>query len=150
MRIGSYVTVFVALAAAFASQLPAVAELPDGPSPPAFIGSADDWINTRPLTWSDLKGKVVLMDFWEYTCVNCIRTYPYLKAWHERYARYGLVVIGIHRPEFDFAKSKALVAAAAKRAGLAYPILNDPTTATGRRTTNTVGRRSISSTSAVA
>jgi len=102
------------------------AELPLGALPPPFIGSADDWINTPPVTWKELEGKVVLVDFWEYTCVNCIRTYPYLKAWNERYSPYGLVIVGIHRPEFDFAKSKANVAAAAKRQGLTYPILNDP------------------------
>ncbi len=116
----------VALAAALAAPQLACAELPEGSSPPSFVGSAQDWINSKPLTWSDLKGKVVIVDFWEYTCVNCIRTYPYLKAWNERYSPYGLVIVGIHRPEFDFAKSKAYVAAAAKRAGLTYPILNDP------------------------
>lgn len=102
------------------------AELPDGSPPPAFIGTTSDWINSRPLAWKDLRGKVVLVDFWEYTCVNCIRTYPYLKAWHKRYAPYGLVIVGIHRPEFEFDKSRQLVAAAAKREGLLYPILNDP------------------------
>jgi len=101
-------------------------DLPLGSSPPAFVGSAGDWINSPPPTWDQLKGKVVMVDFWEYTCVNCIRTYPYLKAWDKRYAPYGLVIIGIHRPEFDFAKSKENVAAAARRAGLRYPILNDP------------------------
>jgi len=102
------------------------AELPDGSSPPAFIGTADHWINSKPLTWEELRGKVVLIDFWEYTCVNCIRTYPYLKAWYERYAPYGLVIVGIHRPEFEFDKSKQLVVGAAKREGLLFPILNDP------------------------
>jgi thiol-disulfide isomerase/thioredoxin len=112
--------------APMAAPLAAYGELPQGSTPAAFIGSAGDWMNTKPLTWADLRGKVVMVDFWEYTCVNCIRTYPYLKAWNERYSKYGLVIIGIHRPEFDFAKSKAFVAAAARRAGLAYPILNDP------------------------
>ena len=105
---------------------PARAELPNGSSPPAFIGAAGDWINSSPLTWAGLRGKVVLVDFWEYTCVNCIRTYPYLKAWHTRYAPYGLVIVGIHRPEFEFDKSKQLVAEAVKREGFRYPILNDP------------------------
>ncbi len=102
------------------------AELPDGSSPPEFVGAASDWINSGPLTWSELRGKVVLVDFWEYTCVNCLRTFPYLKAWHQRYVRYGLVIVGIHRPEFEFDKSKRLVAAATELYGLAYPILNDP------------------------
>jgi len=103
----------------------AQAALPADSHPPAFIGTADDWINSPPLTWQELKGKVVLVDFWEYTCVNCIRTFPYLKAWYQRYAPYGLVIIGIHTPEFGFSADKENVAAAAKREGLKYPILND-------------------------
>lgn len=79
------------------------AALPAGARPPAFIGSANDWINSPPLTWEGLRGKVVLVDFMEYTCVNCIRTFPYLKAWHDRYSPYGLVIVGIHTPEFGFA-----------------------------------------------
>jgi len=119
--------VLVAAGAALAMTPPvARAELPNGSPPPAFIGGAGDWINSKPLTWKELRGKVVLIDFWEYTCVNCIRTYPYLKAWHKRYAPYGLVIVGIHRPEFEFDKSKQLVAEAAKREDLLYPILNDP------------------------
>jgi thiol-disulfide isomerase/thioredoxin len=102
------------------------ADLPPGAAPPAFIGGAQDWINTPPLTWKALRGKVVLIDFWEYTCVNCIRTDPYLKAWYERYQPYGFVIVGIQTPEFGFSAIKANVEAAAKRAGLKYPILNDP------------------------
>jgi len=66
------------------------------------------------------------VDFMEYTCVNCIRTFPYLKAWNARYAPYGLVIIGIHTPEFGFATQKANVEEASRRFGLTYPILNDP------------------------
>ena len=102
------------------------AALPAGARAPEFIGSADDWINSAPLTWDQLCGKVVLVNFMEYTCVNCIRTFPYLKAWHERYAPDGLVIVGIHTPEFGFATQKANVEAAVKRFGLTYPILNDP------------------------
>jgi thiol-disulfide isomerase/thioredoxin len=102
------------------------AKLPVASRPPAFIGSAGDWINSPPLTWKGLEGKVVMVDFWEYTCVNCIRTFPYLKAWYERYAPYGFVIVGIHTPEFGLSAVKANVAAAAKRQGLKYPILNDP------------------------
>ena len=82
-----------------------------GSRAPAFIGSANDWINSPPLTWKQLRGKVVLVDFMEYTCVNCIRTFPYLKAWYQRYAPYGLVIVGIHTPEFGFAAQKANVEA---------------------------------------
>jgi thiol-disulfide isomerase/thioredoxin len=113
---------------AIALGLPGVshAALPDGSRPPAFVGAPSDWINSPPLTWKELRGRVVLIDFWEYTCVNCIRTDPYLIAWYERYHPYGLVIIGIHTPEFGFSTEKANVAAGAKRAGLDYPILNDP------------------------
>src|SRR5207248_8270160 len=65
---------------------------------PALDGGVK-WLNSPPLTLASLKGKVVLIDFWEYTCVNCVRTLPYLKAWHERYADKGLVIIGVHTPE---------------------------------------------------
>jgi thiol-disulfide isomerase/thioredoxin len=96
-----------------------------GARAPAFIGSAEDWLNTdgKPVQWKP--GDVILVDFWEYTCVNCIRTLPYLKAWYARYAKDGLVIVGIHTPEFAFARERANVAAAVKRFGLTYPILVD-------------------------
>jgi thiol-disulfide isomerase/thioredoxin len=72
-----------------------------------------------------LRGKVVLVDFWEYTCINCIRTFPYLKAWHQKYKDKGLVIIGVHTPEFEFAKREVNVAKAAKDFGLEYPIVVD-------------------------
>ena len=100
--------------------------LPPGSAPPAFIGPSAQWINSKPLTWADLRGKVVLIDFWEYTCVNCIRTDPYLKTWYERYHPYGFVIVGIQTPEFGFSAVRNNVAAAAERDGLKYPILNDP------------------------
>jgi thiol-disulfide isomerase/thioredoxin len=92
---------------------------------PALIGELKNWLNTdgRPVQWKP--GRVMLIDFWEYTCVNCIRTLPYLKAWHERYARNGLIIVGIHTPEFAFAKEHTNVAEAVKRFGLTYPILID-------------------------
>ena len=105
---------------------PVTATIPLGSHAPEFIGTTDDWINSKPLTWQELRGKVVLVDFWEYTCVNCIRTYPYLKAWYDRYAPYGLVIIGIQSPEFGFSTKRQNVADAAKRAGLTFPLLNDP------------------------
>ncbi|MEP0765130.1 MAG: redoxin family protein [Fimbriimonadia bacterium] len=92
---------------------------------PEFVGGTDDWLNSKPLSIKDLRGKVVLVDFWEYTCVNCIRTFPYLTEWYRRYADKGLVIVGIHTPEFEFAKSKERVSAAAQRFGLAFPILLD-------------------------
>src|SRR5262252_2280035 len=62
------------------------------------------WVNSTPLTADALRGKVVLVDFWEYTCINWIRTSPYVKAWNRDYAKFGLVVIGVHAPEFEFGK----------------------------------------------
>ncbi len=83
------------------------------------------WINSKPLTMKDLKGKVVLVDFWEYTCINCIRTLPYLKAWNKRYAPYGLVIVGVHTPEFKASAEPSNVEAAVRRFGITYPVLLD-------------------------
>ncbi len=90
---------------------------------PSIKGTA--WLNSRPLTDSDLKGKVVLVDFWDYTCVNCIRTLPYIKEWHRRYKDYGLLIIGVHSPEFPFAKEIENVERAVKSFELSYPIVLD-------------------------
>src|ERR1700693_303783 len=62
------------------------------------------WLNSPPLNFRQLRGRAVLVDFWDYTCVNCIRTLPYVQAWHERYGGKGLTVIGVHTPEFTFAQ----------------------------------------------
>ncbi len=83
------------------------------------------WLNSPPLTLKQLRGKVVLVDFWEYTCVNCIRTLPYVREWHRRYRDKGLVIIGVHTPEFAFAKQVANVRKAAADFGLEYPIAVD-------------------------
>src|ERR1700733_5807418 len=68
------------------------------------LSGATEWLNSRPLTPGGLRGRVVLIDFWTYTCVNWRRTLPYVRAWAERYADRGLVVIGVHTPEFDIEK----------------------------------------------
>jgi thiol-disulfide isomerase/thioredoxin len=83
------------------------------------------WLNSSPLTMKGMRGKVVLIDFWEYTCVNCIRTFPYLIEWHRRYKDKGLVIIGVHTPEFDFAKRLDNVRRAATDFGFRYPIAVD-------------------------
>ena len=85
------------------------------------------WINSEPFTLSDQmeKGKVVLVDFWTYTCVNCIRTQPYLRDWHEKYADKGLVILGVHTPEFEFEKVFDNVVEAVEGFGLKYPIVQD-------------------------
>jgi thiol-disulfide isomerase/thioredoxin len=83
------------------------------------------WLNSPPLSLRQLRGKAVLIDFWDYTCVNCIRTLPYVHAWHERYAEKGLVVIGVHTPEFTFAQYESNVERGVREFGLTYPIVID-------------------------
>ncbi len=83
------------------------------------------WLNSPPLTLRELRGKVVLIDFWEYTCINCVRTFPYLRRWNELYGPLGLVVIGVHTPEFEFAKNPDRVADAVKRFKFTFPIAVD-------------------------
>ena len=88
------------------------------------------WINTEPLTLEGLQGKVVLLDFWTYTCVNCIRTLPVLKRWYDRYAEYGLVIVGVHSPEFEFEKVRENLEAATAQYGVNWPIAQDNAFAT--------------------
>lgn len=83
------------------------------------------WINSEPLHIDALRGRVVLTDIWDFTCINCIRTLPYLAEWHRRYADLGLTIVGVHSPEFEFAKDRRQVEAAARRFGLTYPIVLD-------------------------
>lgn len=89
-----------------------------------FQGIAN-WINSDPLTMEQLRGKVVLVDFWTYTCVNCIRTFPYLKEWHAKYADKGLVIVGVHSPEFEFEKVTGNVVQSMNSFGLEYPVAQD-------------------------
>lgn len=91
---------------------------------PDFTG-IDSWLNSEPLKIDDLKGKVVLVDFWTYSCINCIRTQPYLKSWYENYSDDDFEIIGVHAPEFSFEKVKKNVEKATKEAGLKYPIALD-------------------------
>ena len=86
---------------------------------------AKGWINSPPLTPAALRGKVVLYDFWTYSCVNCVRTIPYIRSWYDRYHRDGLVVVGVHSPEFDFEKNHANVRNAVKKLGVDYPVALD-------------------------
>ena len=83
------------------------------------------WINSKPLTREELKGKVVLIDFWTYSCINCLRSIPYVRAWHERYAKDGLVVIGVHAPEFAFERDPANVEQAVRDLKIGYPVALD-------------------------
>jgi thiol-disulfide isomerase/thioredoxin len=90
---------------------------------PELVGAA--WLNSEPLTRASLEGKVVLVDFWDYTCVNCIRTLPYIREWYRKYKDKGLVIIGVHTPEFLFARETENVARAAQSFGLVFPIVLD-------------------------
>ena len=92
---------------------------------PGFDG-ATGWLNSEPLTPEGLRGKVVLVDFWTYTCINWLRTLGYVRAWHERYVGEGLVVVGVHTPEFPFERDADNVRWAAHYQRVDYPIALDP------------------------
>lgn len=136
MRVNAYVAVFgvvgiVVVAAAVSSlisppsQAPASAtSLPDLGKAPNFAGISA-WINSAPLDLSQLKGKIVLVDFWTYSCINCIRTIPYLNAWYAKYRGNGFVVVGVHTPEFQFERDYSNVLAATKSLGIEYPVALD-------------------------
>lgn len=84
------------------------------------------WLNSPCLNLRQLRGRAVLVDFWDYTCLNCLRTLPYVQAWHDAYSHMGLSVIGVHTPEFTFAQYETNVERAIHRLGLTYPIVLDP------------------------
>ena len=111
--------------------LPASGSLPNLGMAPELAGITG-WMNSEPLEIRELKGKVVLMDFWTYSCINCIRTLPYLTAWHEKYSGSGLVIIGVHTPEFQFEKDTDNVRAAVEKYGIEYPVAQDNDYATWR------------------
>ena len=101
--------------------------LPDLGVAPDFTGT-QKWFNTangQPISLKQLRGKVVLVDFWTYTCINCIRTLPYLKAWDQKYRDKGLVIVGVHTPEFSFEHDAGNVQAAIQREGIRYPVVQD-------------------------
>lgn len=85
----------------------------------------ESWLESDPLTAEGLKGKVVLIDFWTYSCINCIRTLPYVTSWHEKYKEKGFTVVGVHTPEFAFEKDEDNVREAMRRHGIAYPVALD-------------------------
>lgn len=89
------------------------------------LDRADEWLNSPPLTAASLQGKVVLIDFWTYTCINWLRTLPYVRAWAEKYKDQGLVVIGVHAPEFEFEKNINNVRRAVKEMRIDYPVAVD-------------------------
>src|SRR6195256_1030782 len=110
-------------------KLPIEGELPS-------LGGATEWLNSPPLTAAGLRGKVVLIDIWTYTCINWLRTLPYVRAWAEKYKNQGLVVIGVHSPEFAFEKDVDNVRRAAKEMKVDYPIAIDSDHAVWRALNN--------------
>ena len=103
------------------SDAPMVADTRQAPP----LNGATQWLNSPPLTKQMLRGKVVLVDFWTYSCINCLRTLPYLKAWDEKYRAQGLVIIGVHAPEFAFEKEVNNVEKAVRDLGINYPVAID-------------------------
>ena len=95
------------------------------PYPAPEIAGIEAWLNTEPLTMHSLKGKVVLIDFWTYSCINCVRTLPYLTEWDKKYREHGLVIIGVHSPEFEFEKKLDNVKDAIAQHGIQYPVALD-------------------------
>src|SRR5438270_8688733 len=107
-----------------AARHPAEVHLPMEGELPSFSG-ATAWLNSPPLSAAGLRGKVVLIDFWTYTCINWLRTLPYLRAWAEKYQEHGMVVIGVHTPEFPFEHDLDNVRRAARDMQVEYPIAID-------------------------
>lgn len=104
---------------------PDMGSLPSKGTAPEFVGITN-WLNTdKPLTMAGLRGKVVLVDFWTYTCINCIRTLPYVTSWYEKYKDMGFVVVGVHTPEFEFEKKTENVLGAIKQYKINYPVAQD-------------------------
>lgn len=106
------------------------------PVAPEFKGIGQ-WLNSSPLTLHQLRGKVVLVEFWTYSCINCIRVLPHTKAWHAKYKDQGLVVVGVHTPEYGYEKRLSNLQAAVKRFGITYPVAQD----NDYRTWNAYGNR---------
>jgi cytochrome c biogenesis protein CcdA/thiol-disulfide isomerase/thioredoxin len=105
-------------------QATASGSLPDYGVAPQFAGISA-WLHSRPLTLEQLRGKVVLVDFWTYSCINCLRTLPHLEAWDRRYRKAGLVIVGVHTPEFAFEHVVSNVREASRKLGVRYPVAID-------------------------
>jgi thiol-disulfide isomerase/thioredoxin len=123
--VATVATVFVAL--------PNTASPVPGPAPEI---RGDVWINTAPLNWSELRGKVVLVEFWTFECWNCHNVEPYIKQWHARYAAEGLQVVTVHAPEFDRERDPDKVRDYVKRAAIGYPVVLDNDFANWKRYDN--------------
>jgi thiol-disulfide isomerase/thioredoxin len=121
----SYAASFAFLDNTASAATPALENGLADPYPAPEISGIDSWINSPPLQISELKGKVVLIDFWTYSCINCMRTIPYIKELYNKYHDKGLVIIGVHTPEFDFEKDLSNVQNAVTNDGIKYPVALD-------------------------
>ncbi len=117
--------IFALLASLAACQACGAGEGVSGRLPEFTHPDAVDWINSGPLTREDLKGRVVLVEFWTFDCINCRRTLPWLKAVHARYGDEGLVIVAVHSPEFAAEREPDNVHAAVRRLGIEYPVMLD-------------------------
>lgn len=131
-KYGAALALLCLLQSGLAGAAPALPAL--GPAPE--LSNVASWLNSPPLTMAALRGKVVLIDFWTYSCINCIRTLPYVTKWHGQYQDQGLAVVGVHTPEFPFERDRANVEKAAKRFGIRYPIAQDNQYATWKAYAN--------------
>ncbi len=113
---------------------PSTAPVPAVPAPASelpVLGTAPElrgitgWVNSEPTTLAALRGKVVIVDFWTYSCINCVRTFPYMNDWYQKYKDSGLVILGVHTPEFEFEKSHDNVVQAVQQYGIKYPVAQD-------------------------
>lgn len=125
------IATLVASPAASAAASPAATPVNNSTTAPEFTG-IDTWLNSDPLTMQQLRGKVVLVDFWTYTCINCIHVLPYVKTWNQKYKDQGLVVVGVHTPEFPFERDRDNVKTAIKRFDITFPVAQDNRYATWR------------------
>jgi thiol-disulfide isomerase/thioredoxin len=120
-----------ALSAAFAAcaliatSTAAIAAQPENGPPAPELTGITQWLNSEPLKLQQLRGKVVLVDFWTYSCINCANTLPYVKSWNQKYKDQGLTVIGVHTPEYPFERDTGNVKTALKRLGIIYPVAQD-------------------------
>jgi thiol-disulfide isomerase/thioredoxin len=131
MSIRSNVLLAVAAVAASAAVLTFAAPPMGGDTPASEVQPApefqniDTWLNSQPLKLQELRGKVVLVDFWTYTCINCLNHLPYVKEWNEKYKDKGLVVVGVHTPEFAYEKSTKNVQDAIQRLQIKHAVAQD-------------------------
>lgn len=130
------ITTIILLTAIKLSQAATLENALDKPYIAPDLKGISAWINSQPLTLQQLRGKVVLIDFWTYSCINCVRTLPYITAWDKKYRDKGLVIIGVHSPEFPFEKNLDNVKLAVKKYNIQYPVALDNDFATWRNYKN--------------